>query len=219
MNQELKRQIVVAYNQCDKDYKKFEKEVYKRTGLKKSGLNKPHIQNLIKTFIFTKPKVMNKKQIRIRTKSTGRYKQFFDGTNYQMNKTNSPIIRQYALNTTGSQNTSLMYGTPHQIFMINNYKYMWSPIIEDYINITININKIFTKKESDKYLQQFKQIQNNQFEVGKWYWNLIKNQYKFNNLPQAIKSGNEILFSNDDGYLAMNTTHPDYKEIIKNKLL
>ena len=52
MNQDLKKAIINAYNDSNKDRKKFEKIISNKTGLTKSGMSRGEVADMISTFIF-----------------------------------------------------------------------------------------------------------------------------------------------------------------------
>jgi hypothetical protein len=153
-----------------------------------------------------------KKNVRTR-KLTGTYGKAFDGINKAMAKDNMPFTRANALLATGNRSQSKAYGATYQIYMIRDFKFLWSPKIYDYAARKDVLLKIYGNEGSQFYGHYYKLVGDQKWEeASQFYWDKIKDAYSDKNLSSAIQSGNEIMFNGKD-YFAVNIDHEDYRTI------
>ena len=111
------------------------------------------------------------------------------------------------------------YGKAHNVIPIGDFQFCWSPVINDVLNdikpamyeIHNEIGEKYRDKE--KYPQsliELRDIVKNEMILTR----LERGKYQTTNLPDAIKSGNEVMIHCKE-YFLLDVTDYEYKQIIK----
>lgn len=116
---------------------------------------------------------------------------YFNYLNELMKKSGLKTHRGNSILATGNRMVGKFYGKLCRIYIEDGYNYLWSPKIDDYATILDEDTEIKELGEDKKY-----------YEAIKLFWDRYGKTYQTNNLPQAIKSNNEILISGK-GYYAI----------------
>ncbi len=120
----------------------------------------------------------------------------------------------YSTFCTGSKVTANLHGTIYRIFMIDDFKYLWSRAISDSLIHYVD----YVEKNRDDYDLIHRLPRETYEEELKSGYDFFKdhvNTYSSENLDRAIKSKHEIMITNSSGFYAIKINSALYRNICK----